>query len=107
VHWTDGDDLVACVEKVGAMPGQGVAGMFSLGNTAGVIEGVLTAHDVPVHYVTPRAWTESQRAGKDKGFSVAACNANWPSMAANWTLKKHHNRCDAALIAKHGWEVLA
>ena len=103
----EGEDLVACVEKVFSMPGQGVSSMFSLGMSAGIIEGVLAAERVPIHWTTPSAWTSTQRAGRDKGHSVPACNANWPGMAANWTLKKHHNRCDAALIAKHGWEVLA
>lgn len=45
---------VAWLEKVGAMPGNGGSSMFQFGRGAGMIEGVLAALEIPVHYVTPQ-----------------------------------------------------
>ena len=41
------------VERVGARPGQGVASMFSLGHSTGVLDGVLGALGIPHQVVTP------------------------------------------------------
>lgn len=41
------EQCFACVEKVGAMPNQGVTSMFHFGKSAGFIEGVLSALDIP------------------------------------------------------------
>lgn len=48
--------IVAAVEKVGAMPGQGVSSMFSFGRSYGFIQGVLTAFGIPYQLVPPRKW---------------------------------------------------
>lgn len=47
---------VAAVEKVGAMPGQGVTSMFSFGQSYGFILGVLTALGIGYQLVPPRKW---------------------------------------------------
>ena len=44
---------VAIVEKVGAMPGQGVTSMFSFGHAVGSVMGVLGAFIIPTIQVTP------------------------------------------------------
>lgn len=51
--------LLACIEHVHAFPGQGVTSMFNFGKTAGIIEGVLTAHKIPFEKVLPKVWTKS------------------------------------------------
>ena len=38
----------AIIEKVGAMPGQGVSSMFQFGRSVGMVEGVLAALQIPV-----------------------------------------------------------
>lgn len=50
------DKPIAAVEKVGAMPGQGVTSMFSFGQSYGFILGVLTAFGIPYQLVPPRKW---------------------------------------------------
>lgn len=50
------EPIVAAVEKVGAMPGQGVTSMFSFGQSYGFILGVLTAFGIPYQLVPPRKW---------------------------------------------------
>ena len=47
---------VAAVEKVGAMPGQGVTSMFSFGQSFGFILGVLTAFGIGYQLVPPTLW---------------------------------------------------
>ena len=55
--WARGEDIVvALVEKVGAMPGQGVSSMFKFGRQAGMLEGVLAALQIPYQLITPQAW---------------------------------------------------
>src|SRR6476659_4884628 len=47
---------VAVVERVGAMPKQGVASTFKFGFACGAISGVLAASMVPIYYVVPAVW---------------------------------------------------
>ena len=51
-----GNGIVAAVEKVGAMPHQGVSSMFSFGQSYGFIQGVLTALGIPYQLIPPRKW---------------------------------------------------
>lgn len=44
------------VEKVNAMPGQGVKSMFSFGQRLGEIEGMLQAMQIPYQLVQPKVW---------------------------------------------------
>lgn len=47
------------VEKVHAMPGQGVSSTFSFGQRLGEIEGMLMTLNVPYQLVLPRVWQKS------------------------------------------------
>lgn len=92
----------AFVERVSAMPGQGVSSMFSFGRSVGVIEGVLAAYEIPVTLVTPQAWMKAMgvRAGKD-GSRERAMQL-FPQYADLFSRKKDDGRSDAVLIAKYG-----
>lgn len=46
----------ACLEKVHAMPGQGVTSMFTFGENFGFWKGFLAAHKVPYVLTTPQVW---------------------------------------------------
>lgn len=92
----------AYMERVSAMPGQGVSSMFSFGRSAGIIEGVLAAYEIPVTLVTPQAWMKGMavRAGKD-GSRERAMQL-FPAYSTLFARKKDDGRSDAALIAKYG-----
>lgn len=92
----------AFLEKVNAMAGQGVSSVFSFGRSAGIIEGVLAAYDIPTTLVTPQAWQKamSVRAGKD-GSRERAMQL-FPAVSEMFQRKKDDGRSDAALIAKFG-----
>ncbi|CAB4130981.1 hypothetical protein UFOVP120_49 [uncultured Caudovirales phage] len=87
------------IERVGAMPGQGVTSVFSFGRSMGLIEGVLAAYEYPVNIVTPQAWQKvaGVRGGKD-GSRMRAMEL-FPNYAGLFALKKHDGRADAACMA--------
>ena len=72
---------VACVERVGAMPGQGVTSMFNFGKSAGYIEGVLAALGISYQLVMPKRWkAEFTLNGKDKAASIEVCKRLFPDV---------------------------
>ena len=72
---------MACVERVGAMPGQGVNSMFTFGKAAGFIEGVLAALGIGVQLVSPGTWKkEFSLIGKDKAESIEVCKRLFPGV---------------------------
>lgn len=92
------DFLRITIEKVGAMPGQGVASTFKFGVSYGTLRGMATALQVPVTYVAPGVW--QRKLGcltkGDKNISKRAAQERWPEQ--RWT----HATADAALIAEYG-----
>jgi len=74
--------VMACVEKVGAMPGQGVNSMFSFGHSLGFIEGVLTSLGIPYQLIPPVKWKrEFSLIGKDKKASIETCKKLFPGLS--------------------------
>lgn len=93
------------LERVGAMPGQGTASMFSFGHSAGVIEGIVTALGLPLTLATPQAWKRTAGLiGTDKGASLVVAARWFPD--APLTRKKDVALADALLIARHGYRAL-
>ena len=96
----------AAVEKVGAMPNQGVSSMFAFGRSAGVIEGVLAALEVPVSYVQPAAWAKTMNKGYGKDASRHRAMELHPDKPEWFKLVKHDGRAEAVLIAMWGMKQL-
>ena len=89
----------AILEQVGAMPGQGVASMFSFGHSAGVIEGVLAALCISYELVTPQTWKKHFKLnGKPKDAGRALAQRFYPS--APLGRKKDGGLADALLLAR-------
>jgi crossover junction endodeoxyribonuclease RuvC len=93
------------IEQVHSMPGQGVSSMFSMGMTCGIIEGVVSAMGIPYELVTPQIWKRSLGVGKEKDLARAMASRLYPQ--ADLSLKKHHNRAEAILIARYAREKYA
>jgi len=90
-------DLVAAVEHVGAMPGQGVTSMFSFGQSYGTALGALGALGIGYTLVRPQLWKKFHgitSAGKDGALGVVA--RRWPERILK---KTEHGLADALLIA--------
>lgn len=97
------------LEKVSAMPGQGVTGMFRFGQNLGQWQGLLVALDLPYTMVTPQVWKKHMGLIKaDKGKSIELARTFWPHYAESIFKYKtaDEGRAEAALIAKYGWEQL-
>jgi crossover junction endodeoxyribonuclease RuvC len=92
----------AFVERVGAMPGQGVTSVFSFGRSVGIVEGILAALNIPTTIVPPQTWQKgvNLRGGKD-GSRERAMQL-FPRHAFLYTRKKDDGRSDASLIAHYG-----
>lgn len=99
----------AYVEKVGTRPGEGAVGAFSFGRGVGIIIGILTAHFIPVHEVTPASWKAKVgiKAGAGKDASRALAKEFWQRDAGLFARVKDDGRAEAALIAFYGREVRA
>lgn len=90
------------LERVGAMPGQGVSSMFQFGRSVGTIEGIIAALRLPISYVTPQKWQKASgmRVGKDGSRQRA--QELFPAFAQHFSRVKDNGRSDAALIAWYG-----
>lgn len=93
---------LACLEKVGAAPGQGVTSMFTFGTNFGAWQGILSAYQIPFFLAAPQKWMygifDSMKRGKDrKLISLAHAKRRFPNV--DLSLKKHHGRADALNIA--------
>lgn len=99
-----GAHVVAVVEQVGAMPGQGVSSMFRFGDAFGVVRGVLGALGIPLVLAPPAQWKKAlQLAGAEKDLARTRAIETWPVHAELFRRKKDVGRADAALIALWGW----
>jgi len=96
--FTQHDPRHVIVEKVSAMPGQGVTSMFSFGRSLGIIEGIIAAYDIPVTYVTPGVWTKGIGRGLGKDASRARACELYPSHQQKFARVKDDGRADAVLI---------
>lgn len=91
------------IEKVGAMPGQGVTSMFGFGKGYGLWIGILAALEIPYTFVTPQAWKKVMMSGMaDKDAARLRAQELWPSKSHLFARKKDIGRADAALIAEYG-----
>jgi crossover junction endodeoxyribonuclease RuvC len=91
-------DLVCYLEGVASRPGQGVASVFSFGDTYGAIRGVLGALNIPTYTVTPSKWKKELKISS-KEDSLKASKELFPSVQFK---KKDHNIAEALLIAYYG-----
>lgn len=90
-------EAFACIEKVHAMPRQGVSSTFKFGTSYGFLRGLLVASSIPFREVTPAKWQGDMncRTKGDKNITKAAAQKLWPS------LKITHANADALLIAEY------
>lgn len=95
------EHISVCVEKTASMTGQGVASMFSMGHSLGVVDGVLGSHRLMTHHVAPAVWKKKMGLPNDKEIVRSRIHLLYP--AAELHLKKHHNRAEAIALAIYLW----
>ncbi len=105
---TGGQPRKAILEKVGAMPGQGVCSMFTFGKMVGEIRGMLKTLQIPFIEPTPVAWKKAVLVGTDwKGKKSASCEhvaRRYPEidLTPGKKRKPHDGMADAICLAEFG-----
>ncbi len=56
IEGEDKTKVIAVIEQVSAMPGQGVTSMFNFGQSFGVLKGIFSAMQIPMDFVSPVKW---------------------------------------------------
>ena len=87
----------AVVERVSAMPGQGVASSFAFGVGFGAVLAVLQTLCLPLELVTAATWKRALGLSSDKRASLDKARLLFPT--ADLRLAKHDGRAEALLIA--------
>lgn len=108
----DKNEIHAFVETPIAFPNQHVGTTAACFLTAGLIEGVLSARHYPHTLVRPTEWKKAmglqapkgQKSGEAAAKQAARSRAIRYYPEAPLALVKHHNRAEALLIAKYGYE---
>lgn len=94
---------IICLEKVHAMPGQGVTSMFRFGEGYGIWLGLVNGLGIPYMEVHPRTWTKKMLrgiAGIGKERSYLKARQLWPEWKPKF--KYEHEYSDALLLAEYG-----
>lgn len=97
----------AFVERVSAMPGQGVASTFKFGQSYGTLLGLIAAKGYPLRRVTPSKWKGALGLSKDKGASRQLATERFPDFSEDFARVKDDGRAEAALIGLYGYQTLA
>lgn len=101
--------VVAAIEQVGAMPGQGVSSTFDFGRTYGALKMALHSQFIRVLDPTPTQWKRAvgipTGAGKDQSRAVAS--NLFPRFAHLFARKKDDGRAEAALLAEYARKAVA
>ena len=110
------DEAIAvCLENVYGMRNpskggaQGAASVFSFGDTRGAIRTVIEVLRLKPQWVAPQSWKRAYGlvgdAGKDKRAALLKAAELYPM--APLAKAKDHNRAEAILIARFGWDMAA
>lgn len=102
------DNLIFVVEKVGAMPGQGVVSMFTFGYGYGYLIAVLETLTQKITDVSPLVWKKYYKIpGKKQGLAecksatIKAVAREFPDYYNASKSNYHSGIYDALLIARH------
>ena len=99
----DKNEFFVFLEKVAANPKNGICAIFSLGMSSGTIETALIACGLPYDFLPPQVWKRHFKLNKDKDAARALAQRYYPD--ASLARVKDHNRGEALLIARYGWEL--
>ena len=93
-------NIAVVIEQVSAMPGQGVTSMFNFGQSFGVLKGICSAMQLPMHFVRPAKWKKYFNLIKtEKDASRTKVIEIFPNISSQLSRKKDSNKADAILIA--------
>ena len=90
------------IEKSQPMPDQGVVSVFGYGKGYGIYLGIFAALKIPYTEIHPMTWRKivMRDMPREKDASIIRAKQLYPN--ADITLKRHHGRSEALLIAHYG-----
>lgn len=91
------------IEKVNAMPGQGVTGVWRFGENYGAYQGILTALDIEIVKIIPQRWKKYFKLSSDKDESLILARQLFINNIKDFKLKKDNGKAEASLIALYGY----
>ena len=100
----DDEKVMAVVEKVNAMPKQGVSSTWVFAENFGYIQGVLHAFGIPYQLVPPRVWKKMYSLTSDKTQSIEVCHRLFPDVSLKRTERSRvddNNFAESVLIAEY------
>lgn len=93
----------AFIERAQALPKQGSSSGFLYGRAVGALEATVLLAKVRLEVIEPSAWKKTMNLkGKDKEGARQRVLMMFPAQAAEFALKKDHQKAEAALIAVFG-----
>ena len=96
----------AYIERVGAMPGQGVTSTFNFGMAYGYLRMGIAMIGVPSTLVAPVKWKSELGLSNDGEKSRHRALELFPKFSSYFSRKMDHNRAEAALLAYYGRQML-
>ena len=100
INKLENKDIRVIVEQVSAMPGQGVTSMFNFGQSYGILKGICSAMQLPIHFVRPAKWKKYfNLINSEKDASRTRAIEIFPYYSSQLSKKKDANKADAILIA--------
>lgn len=96
-RWDWDGPVFAIIERVSAMPKQGVSSTFKFGKNYGFLRGCLIGNGIPFEEVCPAKWQQVMgcRSKGDKNVTKARAQQLFPG------IKVTHQIADALLIAEY------
>ena len=94
------DSAFVALEKTSAMPGQGVASMFSMGDSFGAIRAAVAIKSLACELVPSATWKRAMGLDSDKERCRAKAIQLFPKASVMLARKRDHNRSEALLLAE-------
>jgi crossover junction endodeoxyribonuclease RuvC len=98
---------IAVLEEPGSMPEQGLESTFRFGRVCGQIHGILAGHYIPTVTIRPGVWKSALALSSNKTDSLLRANIEYPEHRDLWSLKKHSDRAEAALMVVYAKKYLS
>ena len=97
-----------CIEKVHAMPKQGVTSMFTFGENFGWLKGVLDAKEISYQEIPPQTWKKEFGLNSDKTASIEVARQLFPKakLVPDKAQKPDNNIAEALLMAEYARRML-
>ena len=102
------ENTKCCIEKVHAMPKQGVTSIFTFGENFGWLKGVLDMAGISYQEIPPQTWKKEFNLNSNKNVSIDVARQLFPymDMIPDNGKKPDNNIAEALLMAEYARRLL-